>query len=284
MVVMGMEDGPNALGADAENSQVYMYVGKKDRRAGAGVLRRNGLDNGELYVLTPADPAKGSEAAFSSGTIDVEWTLIPDAGALDEEQLEAASDEAGALRFARPEDGAFNKRNRDEFLFVTTGGAAGANVLGRLYSLRLHPGNVTKGGTLEVIYNADTVIARGGDTAISPDNIDVSSSYLMINEDGTTESRAVMASKGRDGSIWRFDLDAKGVDPASAVRIAELDPPGWDGVSVGPGVWETSGIIDASSLFGDGTWLFDVQAHPPTGAPAANTVEDGQLLLLRGGG
>ena len=28
----------------------------------------------------------------------------------------------------------------------------------------------------------------------------------MINEDGTTESRAVMAAKGRDGSIWRFDL------------------------------------------------------------------------------
>jgi hypothetical protein len=26
--------------------------------------------------------------------------------------------------------------------------------------------------------------------------------------------------------------------------------------------------------------LFDVQAHPPTAAPALNTVEDGQLLLL----
>lgn len=279
-VIMGMEDGPNALDPAAENSQLYMYVGKKDRRAGTSVLRRNGLDNGELYVLVPREGAKSSEASFTSGTIDIEWALIPNAGELDEAGLEAASDAAGAFRFARPEDGAFNNRNRDEFLFVTTGGAAGANVLGRLYSLRLHPGNVIKGGTLSVVYNADQVIAAGGDTAISPDNLDVSDDYLMINEDGTSESRPVMAAKGRDGSIWRFDLDAKGVEPSSAVRVAELDPPGRDGIPVGPGIWETSGIIDGAGLFGDGSWVFDVQAHSPTTAPAPNTVEDGQLLLL----
>ena len=96
---------------------------------------------------------------FSSGTIDVEWTLIPNAGALNEAQLEAASDAAGAFRFARPEDGAFNNRDRDEFFFVTTGGAAGANSLGRLYSLELHSGNPTEDGELKVVYNADTVIA-----------------------------------------------------------------------------------------------------------------------------
>ena len=80
----------------------------------------------------------------------------------------------------------------------------------------------------------------------------------------------------------RFDIvnGKVGVDASSAIRVAELDPPGRDGVAVGPGVWETSGIIDASSLFGEEAWLFDVQAHPPTAAPAANTVEDGQLLLM----
>jgi hypothetical protein len=51
-------------------------------------------------------------------------------------------------------------------------------------------------------------------------------------------------------------------------------------VLVGPGVWETSGIIDTSLLFGANTWLSDVQAHPPTTAPSAGTVEDGQLFLL----
>ena len=133
-----------------------------------------------------------------------------------------------------------------------------------------------------MLYNADDVIAAGGDIAISPDNLDVSDDYLMINEDGTASSRPVMAAKNRDGSIWRFDIDEGGVDVSSKLRVAELDPPGRDGVAVGPGVWETSGIIDAEDLFGDNTWLFDVQAHPPTVGPGTNTVEDGQLLLMTG--
>jgi secreted PhoX family phosphatase len=279
-VIMGMEDGPAVLDPAQENSQVYLYVGTKDRSHGASVLRRNGLDNGRLYVLVPESTSQGSEADFLSGTIDVEWALIPNAEALNEAQLEAASDAAGAFRFARPEDGAFNNLNRNEYFFVTTGGAADANELGRLYSLELHPGNPTKGGELTVVYNADTVIAGGGDIAISPDNIDVSDDYLMINEDGTAESRQIMDEYDRDGSIWRFDLDRHGVDASSAERIVELDPPGRDGIPVGPGVWETSGIIDGEGVFGEGTWLFDVQAHPPTTPPAPNTVEDGQLLLL----
>ena len=132
------------------------------------------------------------------------------------------------------------------------------------------------------------MLAAGGDTALSPDNIDTSTQYLMINEDGTGASRPVMASKGRDGSIWRFNIVTKrkpdrpiGVSADTATRVAELDPPGRDGVAVGAGIWETSGIIDASDLFGANWWLSDVQAHPPTAAPAPGTVEDGQLFLLK---
>jgi hypothetical protein len=31
------------------------------------------------------------------------------------------------------------------------------------------------------------IAAAGGDIAVSPDNVDASGQYLMINEDGTTE-------------------------------------------------------------------------------------------------
>jgi serralysin len=176
------------------------------------------------------------------------------------------------LGIIRPEDGAFNPNNPNEFFFDTTGSSSGSadgvNELGRLYSLRLHPGNPLKPATLTIVYNADRVVAGGGDTAISPDNLDASGQYLMINEDGNTESRAVMAAKGRDGSIWRFDLvkgptGAVGVDGSKATRVAELNPPGRDVIPVGPGVWETSGIIDVSALFGADTWIADVQAHRP---------------------
>jgi hypothetical protein len=169
---------------------------------------------------------------------------------------------------------------------VTTGGATGANELGRLYSLRLNPSDPTKDATLRVLYNADQVIAAGGDIALSPDNIGTDDDYLMVQEDGTTQSRAVMAALGRDGSIWRFPLKhGHGVDLKKAARIVELNPPGRNGEPpdphVNPGIWETSGIIAADDLMGHGTWLFDVQAHGPTPAPTLNTVEDGQLLVLK---
>jgi hypothetical protein len=120
------------------------------------------------------------------------------------------------------------------------------------------------------------ILAAGGDIAVSPDNIAVSDDYIMICEDGTAPSRAVMAAKGRQGNIWRLDLR----NNYRAELVAELAPSGIDGVRVGPGIWETSGIIDMSSLMGPDIWLFDVQAHPPTTAPGRNTVEDGQLLLM----
>jgi hypothetical protein len=285
-VIFSFEDGPATL-----DNQLYMYVGKKDRSSRASVLERNGLVDGRLFVFRALDPARNSERTFTSGSVTGEWVEIRGAEDLTAAELEAASDAAGAMTFVRPEDGAFNPQNRHEVLFDTTGSSSGAddgvNELGRLYSLRLHPGNPLKPATLSIVYNADAVVAAGGDIAISPDNIGVSEDHLMINEDGTTESRAVMAAKGREGSIWRFDLDrgsrhAVGVDVSTATRIAQLDPPGRDGVAVGPGVWETSGIIDASSMFGDDTWLSDVQAHPPTTAPGGSTVtvEDGQLILL----
>lgn len=280
-VIFSLEDGPNTL-----DNQLYMYVGKKDRSADASVLARNGLDTGELYVFRALDPERNSERTFTSGSVTGEWVKIENAEDFTDVQLEAESDAAEAMTFVRLEDGAFNPENRNEFFFVTTGASAGAddgvNELGRLYSLRLHPGEPRKPATLTVVYNADEIVAAGGDIAVSPDNIDASDEYLMINEDGTPESRSFMASQGRDGSIWRFDLvdgpvHAVGVEASTATRVAQLDPPGRNGRPVRPGVWETSGIIDASSLFGVDTWLADVQA---SGIPAPFTVEDGQLFLM----
>lgn len=268
-VIMSLEDGPAG-----PESQLWMYVGRKKPRAD-GVLRRNGLDNGRLYVFVGRGAS--SEADFGTGSLGGRWVEIPGAEALDENQLEAAADAVGAFGFVRIEDGAASKTDQREFFFNTTGGTPGINALGRTYRITLSPGKPRRGAVLTVIQNADDLVAAGRDTAISPDNMDTSEQYLMVNEDGTSESRLVMGDKGRDGSIWRFNMD----NGFSRRRVAELDPPGRDGVPVGPGEWETSGTIDASRFFGPDSWLFDVQAHPPTAAPAPGAVEDGQLLLMR---
>ncbi len=284
VVLVGMEDGPSDLAVANSNSQVYLYVGTKERGS-SSVLSRNGLDNGKLYVLAPVNPAFSSEETFTSGSIDVKWVQVPNANTTTDVQLEAASDAAGAFRFARPEDGAFNKENSDHYVFVTTGGStspATANALGRIYSLEFDEDDPLRPARLTVEVNADQVLAAGGDTAISPDNIDTSEDYLMVNEDGTTQSRAAMTSKNRDGSIWRFRMGESRVRGASATRVAALTGSLGgrnDNLPVTAGIWETTGIIDASAFFGDDAWLFNVQAHPPTTSPP-DTVEDGQLLLL----
>jgi len=279
-VIMSLEDGPSTA-----DSQLYMYVGEKDHRPDASVLARNGLDTGKLYVFVSTTPGKNDEHSFKTGSITGRWVEIPNAENLTDVELEAFSDAVGAFGFVRIEDGAFSKGSKKDFFFVTTGGnAAAGNNLGRLYQLQMQHFDPSFPAELKVVYNADQIIVAGGDIAISPDNIDLSEDFLMINEDGHSTSRLVMAKKGRDGSIWRFELKKHlghtSVDVSTATRVAELNPPGRDGIPVGPGVWESSGIIDASELLGEDTWLTDVQAHIPTAAPAPNTVEDGQLLLL----
>jgi len=268
-LIMCLEDG--ALG----DCQLYMYVGHKDRSAGAGPLRRNGLDNGALYVFVSNNRKRNSEVNFRAGSVTGKWVLLPGAEGMTDVGLEAASDAVGAFAFDRIEDGAFRPGHPNEFYFDTTGGSE-ANSLGRLYRLDLNSNNIFGPAKLTIIYNADDIIAAGGDIAVSPDNIDVSENYIMINEHGTGPSSAVMAEKGRNGNIWRLDLN----NNYAAENIAELTAIGRDGSMVNPGVWETTGIIDTATLFGADTWLFAVQAHPPTAAPAPNTVEDGQLLLM----
>ena len=71
--------------------------------------------------------------------------------------------------------------------------------------------------------------------------------------------------------------------------VARLDPP--EAVierGGGPGVWESSGVVDASAFFGPGTWLLNVQAHHTRvmqqgidlGIDSAPG-QRGQLILLR---
>jgi len=48
-----------------------------------------------------------------------------------------------------------------------------------------------------------------------------------------------------------------------------------------PGGWEWSGVMDAEAWTGRGTWLLDVMADSLRIFPAAQTIEGGQVLLLR---
>jgi hypothetical protein len=277
-VIMCMEDGPTT-----PDNQLYMYVGAKDKTPGASVLSRNGLDTGKLYAFVADAGYPTNEVGYTNGTITGSWVEVPDAATLTDVELETASDATGAFGFIRIEDGAWSKKDKNKFYFVTTGNGAG-NRLGRLYEVNFDKKNLLGKTTLTMIFNADAVDAAGGDIAFAADNMDVSKDYIMINEDGHSDSRPKYAARAREGSIWRLDLK----NGFAAKRVAELNPVGTE-IAAGqtqppavpvPGTWETSGIIDASDFFGRDSWLTVVQAHSPTLAPAPLTVEDGQLVLL----
>ena len=285
-VAFALEDGPQT-----PDSQLYMYVGKKQKSG--TVLERNGLVGGDLWVFASDDPANNSEATFNNGTLDGHWVKLPDA--VDAADQELKADAAGAFGFVRIEDGAFGQ-SKKRFHFVTTGESTDPTInrLGANYRLRFDPNKdpVDQNPRLSVIFNADQIDAAGQDGPFSPDNMDTLHSLQAIQEDGTTPSRLEMGERNRDGSVWLVDgafTSDTSTEFPSRLRIAELT--GSTGGKVqpptpqGPGIWESSGIIDVKPLFRGRRLVFlvDVQAHgsaPPNGA--AETVEDGQLLLLRG--
>lgn len=304
-VIVATEDGPRTT-----DSQLYLYVGRKDRSS-RNPLRRNGLDNGKLYAFASDDARDDENDLLQGDTVKGSWVRIPRADALTDAQTEAAADAAGAFGFVRIEDAEFRPNAKRELWFDTTGDQSRAdetdphtNELGRLYRLRFHGADPLEGATLTQAYNADQ-LSPAQDGPLSPDNLAVTKRFVIVNEDGTaggspadrasgvdptTGSRDDMDRRDRDGSIWMVPLATAG-DPSTLRRVAELvgrEEGGRDGIRTvdehgnRAGVWETSGIVDARGAFGAATFLFDVQAHAPTTPPGRRpiTVEDGQLLLL----
>lgn len=298
-VILTTEDGPRTT-----DSQLYLYVGRKVRSS-SNPLRRNGLDNGKLYVFASDDARDDENQLLQGDTVHGSWKEIPAADTLTDVQTEAAADAAGAFGFVRIEDGEFRPNAKREFWFDTTGDQAArdeadphTNELGRLYRLRFDKANPLAGARITQAYNADQLTAAQ-DGPLSPDNVTVTKRFIAVNEDGTagsaadgtTGSRDDMDRRNRDGSIWLVPLASPG-NPATFRRVGELvgrSEGGRDNILTvdergnRAGVWETSGIVGSRRAFGASTFLFDVQAHAPTTPPGGKpvTVEDGQLLILR---
>jgi hypothetical protein len=295
-VILATEDGPRT-----PDSQLYLYIGRKDRSS-SNALRRNGLDNGKLYVFASDDARDDENQLLQGDSLHGTWKELPNADTMTDVELEAAADAAGAFGFVRIEDGEFRPNAKREFWFDTTGDQQArpeadphTNELGRLYRLRFDKRDPLKGAQLTQAYNADQ-LTPAQDGPLSPDNVTVTKRFIAVNEDGTgggapggTGSRDDMEARNRDGSIWIVPLATAG-DPSTFTRAGELigrSQGGWDNVKTTSGIWETSGIVGSRHAFGKGTFLFDVQAHAPTTAPPPpppvgkdRNVEDGQLLML----
>jgi Bacterial protein of unknown function (DUF839) len=282
------------LGTDDTNgaSELYMYVAN----SAADVL----VGSGKLYAFA-SDQAMHSGNLTPGQSLTGKFLEIADPSALPA-ALQTQADnlgDHGAMPFVRLEDIDYS-RSADErgpaVYFVDTGNdltsgrtAGKVNVQcslapcdrhGSIYRMELDAANPTMGTKLTLLARSRGVLA--GDWA-SPDNISVSRKSLMLQED------PAYSGFNRPERIWNFKLKAGG-SLGQATAVVELENQKFTGNTCSEPAgtcWESSGIIDASDWLGEGTWLFDVQAHtlPFSYRDGATTVnlpnEGGQLLYLR---
>ncbi len=286
-------------------SYVYMYVGTKLRRSTSG-LDKNGLTNGETYVLCSRDQ-QDNEGTFTSGSLPVQWRRINNAKNLSDQQLLEAADAIGAFGFVRVEDAEFDPTAPSRNLFLATTGGSICNRHGRLYQLTMNPTNPQADGTLNVVYNADTIITPGGtytgavagrldpsnggsasnlgtytggdinagvDFCVSVDNIAVSKDFIVLQEDRNSPADAVFAKYARNGAIWTLDRNnGNQAKLQSTFNYAQIEARDGHG-PLTAGRWESTGVIATDEFFGPGTFISFVQAHSQTGVYPAGTPDN----------
>ncbi len=192
----------------------------------------------------------------------------------DQTALENASDALNVFQFVRVEDIAYDKRpGMSNVVYVADSGrgatSAGGNAFtssnGRIWKLVLDQSDPTKVTSLSILIEGDDNPVKTLGEIHQPDNLETTPNSLLIQEDpgssqqfpfGSTDPNATTAR------IWQHSL-ATGMNRvvAKVNQSADEGPTDVDATSVGNlGAWESSGIVDASSVFGPGAFLVDVQA------------------------
>ncbi len=293
-----------AVGDDRAGAPLLLYIGRKNALGDGSFLDRNGLAQGALYAWV-SDAGDASPATFHrtgetrSGRfveIDIHNPALAgqegrdNLGYVDQsvqDSLTTGETGARAFQFSRPEDLDVNPENSAQFVLNSTGHRNFPNDLwGTVYVVDVDFADLTAG--IRIVYSGDD--AGGGQFMLgpdfglrSPDNLDwANDGYVYQQEDRSI--RAFGDMSGQEASIWRMDPD-----DGALVRIAQVNrnavlPAG--AVDRDPddlGDWETSGILDITTLLGaeTTTLLVNVQAHSLDVDLRGDLVQGGQIVLLR---
>ncbi|MEZ4699233.1 MAG: DUF839 domain-containing protein [Rhodothermales bacterium] len=292
-------------GDDRGGAPLILYLGRKNAVGDGSFLDRNGLAFGKLYVWV-ADSGDTSPEAFNgTGTyrsgkfVQIDHYDASQAGmngydeqgfATQEKQDELAA-AVGAFRFSRPEDLATNPRNGSEFVFASTGRGSlfPSDDWGTLYRVDIDVRALA--ATIEILYDGDDAGAgqfAGPDFGLrSPDNLDWADNGLIYaQEDRSTSIGVFGGTSGMEASIWEINPKTGKLRRIAQVDRAHVPADQTDTDPTDIGNWETSGILDVTSLFktakGERLLALDVQAHSLSDGRIAenNLVQGGQLLLL----
>jgi hypothetical protein len=211
--------------------------------------------------------------------------------------------------FIRIEDTAYDKRpgkSNVVYLADSGRGTAGASnpasvsTNGRVWKLELDPIDPLGEAKLSILVQGDDNPVKTVGEIHQPDNVETTlAGSLLVQEDpGSSQQFAPPFDQpgATTARIWRYDLNADTMAPVASVNQSadegptDVDPSGLSAW----GAWESSGIVDASSIWGPGWFLVDVQAHTlwvekadgpdvlaPEGPDWTYKREGGQLLAIR---
>ncbi len=284
---------------DTNGSAMLMYVGTKSTAPGASFLERNGLAGGEVFawkadaagVNSPAEFNGGNGSSNAGSWVKLTVKDASKAGTVGYDAqgyalaatLQAEADSLGAFSFSRPEDVATNVDGKT-VAFASTGASGfdgGADTWGVVYTMEVNfdgRGNPAD-TTTTIVYNGNTDATRA---LRSPDNLDwADADTIIVQEDRSANWVSAIGANPQEASVLTLELDGSLTTVATINRTVSLGQT--DSLPGDFGNWESSGILDVSTLFGyagPGTlFVGDVQAHS-VGLGSNNLVEGGQLFFL----
>lgn len=267
-VVIGNNDG----GTGIMNNALAVYVGTKTNTG--SVVDMAGLTNGTLsFVTVTGNPVEivNQTTRATNITNGTRFTLSA----------------TTSTTFSRPDDGAWNPLNPEEYWFVTTdrldkaSDGVGTDV-GQTRLWKLTFDDITDpslGGKIDLVIDGRSV---NGEKVNMFDNMtfNETTGRIILQED--------VGNAAHNGKMWEYD-------PATDVltKILMHDPNRFGDIGLAASVpfnvdEETSGVIDVTSIFvANATdrgrisyYLTSDQAHYTSGITTAQ-VEGGQLLLIR---
>jgi hypothetical protein len=262
-------------------SEVYVYVGTK--QAQGSPIGRAGLANGALFGMRviangKAVPGEDKVHVFGDGASGrvtrgrFSLHAFGDVSAWSGNTLQANAIAAGITQFIRIEDGAWDPRpsRRNDFYFTTTGrldADAPRYLPSRLWRLRFDDiERPEAGGEIELVLDSADPAGKPGFEMLDNIAIDRRGRILLQEDPGSSARRA---------KVWLYDTDSRRL-----VEVAAHDPKHFEPRSgtVLTTHEESSGVIDAAAILGDGWFLATVQAHYDAGDP--ELVQGGQLVAL----
>jgi hypothetical protein len=264
----------------APSSQLYMYT--------ADDADAVWNDEGSLWAFR-SDVATINDYGDLTvgGSVSGEFIPVPEAIARGPQTpLENWSNDNNVFQFIRLEDIAYDRNTPNVVYLADTGepraapGPGTARMTrqgstfrgpfpnGRLFKLVLDPEDPTQVESLSIVIDADAGGYNNPGVIHQLDNLETTARSILIQEDPGSHNQNISYAR-----VWRHDL-VTGTQEIIARVDQSLRP------TTPPGAWESSGIVDASDVFGPGAFLLDVQA----GTLIVNEEQRGLLTYQREGG